>query len=143
MTNAPIPISKYSVMMARQICVGDICIAAYPTAIRKTKSGAPDPGIEAKASGNPTTLIDCCPLIIVPKKKITKKVINDGIGKADRVAGKEWTIPVSSTISLKIITQIVVKIRRFSKAENNIGLSSIHLNLLMKTLATIAIATDI
>lgn len=109
--------------------------------IRKTKSGVPALGIVAKASGSPTTLIDCCPLIIVPQKKIMKNVKKDGIGSAANVVGNELMTPVSRTMSLKIITQIVVKMSWLSNAEKIIGLSSSHLNFSIRILVTIAIPT--
>ena len=77
---SPSEISKYSAVSVRQICVGDICIAAYVVPISRQTAGRPAFGIAAIATGIHRPMIVWEPETMEPKKKISINTINVGIG---------------------------------------------------------------
>lgn len=69
-----------SVIIARQIWVGEICIAIYVILIKSTNKATPPSGMVAKASGIPRAIMAWDPATIVPIKNMAAKIAEGGIG---------------------------------------------------------------
>ena len=122
--------SKYSAIKVKQICVGDTCIAKYSVLISRINSGRPASGTVAIATGSTNTIIASDPAIIVPKKKMSTKIRNGGIGNCEKNSGSSLMTPDNVSNSLKIITAHVLNTMRDSNAEIKNGFISLNVNLL-------------
>ena len=105
----PREMSKYSAVSVRQICVGDICIAAYVVPISRQTSGRPAFGTEAIATGMHRPMIVWEPETMEPKKKISINTINVGIGSFAKKSGRALIAPEAVRNSFSVITANVFR----------------------------------
>ena len=122
--------SKYSAINVKQIWVGETCIAKYSVLISRINNGRPASGTVAIATGRTNTMIASDPAMIVPKKKISTKIRNGGIGNCAKNAGSSLITPDNVSSSLNIITAQVLNTIRVSNADLKYGFTSLNVNLL-------------